>query len=556
MKKYSFSKIIAMVAVTSFTLAACDHKKEENTSTIPEISAENIEAHVTFLAADAMLGRDTGSKEYTIAANYVAGYFSQLGLEPIGENASYFQSVPFHNVKINGVASSLSIGDRTFTLGEDYLMGGNSNHVEGTASAPVVFVGYGIDAPALGVNDYEGLDVTGKIVLILNGKMPTLPSEAAAHYGRDDTKESTAIAKGAVGVLMMVAPTSRRDFDAFKQRANSPDGRLDIVRDGFDMESTSTVTAMVSPILAATLIAGSGHDYYTVMEQAKVGPVKGFDLNSSVTMTQKTDFVTAPSSLNVAAVLRGSDPVLRDEYIIISAHLDHIGWRPEMAGDNIYNGALDNAAGIATMMEAARAFSKGKQAPKRSIIFLAVTAEEKGLLGADYFAHIPTVPKETIKANVNLDMPVLLYDFADLIAFGSDHSTIGPIVDAALSKIGVKLSADPMPEEGIFTRSDHYRFVQQGIPSVMMATGWTSIHPDNPMEGKEKFMGFLEKDYHSPRDQIDQGINWQAGAKFALANYLIIEGLANADAAPLWYEGDVFGNIFAKQAAKAPVTAE
>lgn len=522
----------------------------------PEMSADNIQAHITFLSEDSMRGRDTGSVEYQIAANYVAGYFSQLGLEPAGDNDSYFQSVPFHTGTLDKDAASLMLGEKTLKLGEDYLMSGNSYYGEGSASASVVFVGYGIDAPTLGINDYEGLDVEGKIVLILDGKMPTMPSEAAAHYGRTGTKAGAAMARGAVGVLTMEGPTSRRKFEALKGSAAGGGGRLDIVRDGFDKSSASPVTATISPALAAALIAGSGNDYYAILESAKAGSVEGFSLNASVSMAQKTNYIAAPPSPNVAGILRGSDPNLKDEYIIISAHLDHIGWKPEAEGDNINNGALDNAAGIATMMEVAHAFAESGRTPKRSVMFLAVTAEEKGLLGADYFARLPTVAKEKIKANVNLDMPILLYDFADLIAFGADHSTIGPVVDLALGKMGVALSEDPMPEQGIFTRSDHYRFVQQGIPSVMLATGWTSTNPENPAEGKEKFMGFLGGNYHKPGDQIDQGIIWQVGAKFAKANYLIIDSLANADEAPRWYEGDVFGDAFAPAAAKSPAPAE
>ncbi len=278
------------------------------------------------------------------------------------------------------------------------------------------------------------------------------------------------------------------------------------------------------------------------------GRPKGFALKTSVHIVNDsvTQRVTSP---NVVAILPGSDPTLKAEYVVLSAHLDHLGISPARPGDTpdtdrINNGARDNGAGIATMIEVARAAASAAIPPRRSIIFLASTGEEKGLLGADYYARHPSVPIEKIVGNVDIDMPLLLYRFTDVTAFGADHSTLGPIVASAVAPMGIKLSPDPFPQEGVFTRSDHYMFVKQGVPAVFLATGFAN--------GGEKAWGeFLEQTYHRPSDDMNQKIDWVAGARFAEANYRIMRAMADADTPPLWFAGDFFGDIFAPKAAKA-----
>jgi Zn-dependent M28 family amino/carboxypeptidase len=235
--------------------------------------------------------------------------------------------------------------------------------------------------------------------------------------------------------------------------------------------------------------------------------------------------------------------------VVISAHLDGLGVRrakegERQAGDNIYNGAMDNASGIAVMLEAARLFSREGARPKRSILFVALTGEEKGLLGSDYFASHPTVPAGAMVANVNLDMPMLSYDFSQVIAFGADHSTLAGPVARAAALAGVALQPDPWPEQGIFTRSDHYMFVRQGIPSVMVATGLKSFKAgEDPAAVWGKFFA---THYHEPSDDMALPFNWDAAERFAQLNYLIALEIANADERPRWKKGDFFGETFSK----------
>jgi Zn-dependent M28 family amino/carboxypeptidase len=248
----------------------------------------------------------------------------------------------------------------------------------------------------------------------------------------------------------------------------------------------------------------------------------------------------------VIAILPGSDPKLASEYVVLMGHLDHLGVKANAkAGeDRIFNGALDNAAGIATMLEAARAFVQAGYRPRRSIMFIANTAEEKGLLGSDYFAHNSTVPIGNIAAVVDLDMPLLLYDFTDVVAFGAEHSTVADAVARAAREMNVALSPDPMPEQHIFVRSDHYSFVKQGVPAVLLMTGFAN-------GGEAQWSAFLNGAYHNVNDDMKQPIHWQQGARYARLNYLISRELADTDERPRWYRDDFFGDVYAPQAPKA-----
>jgi Zn-dependent M28 family amino/carboxypeptidase len=250
----------------------------------------------------------------------------------------------------------------------------------------------------------------------------------------------------------------------------------------------------------------------------------------------KTEINRVMSS-NVAGLLEGSDPVLKDQVVVLSAHLDHTGICPEVKGDTICNGAMDNAMGIASMIEVAHGFKHLKARPKRSILFLAVTAEEKGLVGAEYFAQNPTLPKGNLVGNVNLDMPIVTYDFKDVVAFGAERSSIGPAVARAGATMGIALVPDPEPEQGIFTRSDHYRFVQQGIPSVFLVTG-----PGG--EGAVAGAAFQKTHYHQPSDDMNLPFNWGAATKFVALNLAISRDLADAPERPRWNKGDFFGTLY------------
>ncbi len=531
--------------------AAAPAPASRDAGAVPAFSADRFRAHVTFLADDRLEGRDTGSRGHEIAATYVASQFIGLGLTPGGENGSWFEQVPFRSATLDGpVSISVSgpSGNRSLENGVDAIVGPSLLEEKQDIAAPIVFAGYGIDAPAEGVDDYKGLDVRGKFVAILSGVPAGLPSEIAAHLG--DDKGTAAARHGAVGLITLYVDPAR----PFAMRAGAirrpaiswvgKDGREG--RDAAGLQASITLGGAG----ADALFAGAPSTFAdTRAAAARDGHVRGFPLATSLHL-QRSSAWTSFTSPEVIGLLPGSDPKLRGEYVVLMGHLDHLGMRKgaKPGEDAIYNGALDNAAGVATMIEAARAFAESGQRPRRSILFIANTGEEKGLLGADYFAHYPTVPGGQIAAVVDLDMPLLLYHFTDVIAFGAGHSQVAEAVARAAGQMDLALSPDPMPEENIFVRSDHYEFVKQGVPAIMLATGFAN-------GGAEKWRAFLAGAYHHPNDDLTQPIDWESGARFAKLNYLISRELANADRRPLWYKGDYFADMFAPNAPRAAAPA-
>jgi hypothetical protein len=509
------------------------------------ITDASFRAHVEFLASDRLEGRETGSRGHEIA-EYVASRFQAIGLQP-ANGKDWYQRVPLASADIDLAASKLSIAGRTFENRKEVHFGPGRTAGRDTLAADVVFAGFGIDDPKAGLDDYRGLDVKGKIVAVLHGFPKGMPSDVGAHYGR--TKQQMASARGAIGIITIrtlererTRPWSREMEGPFRPTIGwtNPDGRL------FTDAPNIQFSATLHDKAAEALFAGAPASLQSVLAAAdrKGGRPKGFALKQRVALDRVT-LKTPLTSPNVVAMLPGSDPALANEYVLLMGHLDHIGVDPKREGDTIFNGAMDNASGIAAMLEAARALAASPARPKRSILFAAVTGEEHGLVGADYLARHPLVSGGKVVAVVNLDMPVLLYDFQDVIAFGAEHSTMGGAVARAGQGLGVALTPDPLPAEGLFTRSDHYMFVKQGVPSIFLMTGFAA-------GGDKAFQDFLKTHYHRPSDQSSlPGFDWKAGAKFARINMRIASEIANAEAAPQWYGDSFFGSVFAPTQAKA-----
>ncbi|MEW6392254.1 MAG: M20/M25/M40 family metallo-hydrolase [Pseudomonadota bacterium] len=539
-----------LAAAPAKPAAAAAKKAPAGSDFVP--SAEAIKAHMTFLADDAMEGREAGTRGYDIAANYVAAQYALLGVKPGGDKGSYLQRVPLLAFRPAG-EGSLTLtgapqtdGGATVALkyGEDYLPNAQAQAADLSVEAPLVFVGFGVVDATRGRDDYAGLDVKGKIVVMLTGAPSSIQTEERAHLSSPNTKRTEAAKRGAIGVLT-IPTTSGEKRRPFARGLNGMKEWRVTWRDAQDVGAirapAAPALAQISLAGAAKLFAGAPTALDAVLAEAEKpeGAVKGFPLASKAKVVLKTEIEKRESS-NVVGIIEGSDPKLKAQTVILSAHLDHIGIKENAkpGEDRVNNGALDNASGVATLLEVARGFKNTKIRPKRSIVLLAVTGEEKGLVGSDYFANNPTVKKADIAADVNLDMPVLLYPFTDVIAFGADRSTVGEAVKKAAGRVGVALSGDPMPDEGLFTRSDHYRFVEQGVPSVFLMTGFQN-------GGEKAFTTFLKTNYHHPGDDLNQPIDYQAAAKFALVNYEIARELANTPARPVWKKGDFFGAAFA-----------
>ena len=536
--------------LTGVLLIACQPEQVQQTSEI-SADASRIKSHLRFLSDDLLEGRDTGARGHEIASLYIAAEFEKYGLTPAGDNGTYMQRVNFVQAYMDQSSIKLSItgsqGDLTLSYPKHFLTYPDPLKETTLMTGKLVFVGYGIVAPELQHNDYQDMDVKGKIVVTLSGKPKSFPSEEGAHFGSSREKLRHASDNGAVGFISISTPRAEkvRPYQNLLNFLHTPVVRWKD-KDGhpsgvYPQIKSSAYLSKEAAELVFTDAEQNLEQIYGMLESDE--SPKGFDLSMEIQLESKSTHKSI-SSPNVAAILEGSDPILKHEYVVYSAHSDHIGFAKTVKKDKINNGAMDNATGTSVLMETARLFSQLDERPKRSIVFLAVTGEEKGLLGSDYYAQNPTVPLGSMVANVNLDMPILTYEFADIIAFGADHSDMKTSVAKAAEKIGLELSPDPMPDQALFTRSDHYSFVKQGIPSVFLVPGFKSVNPE--IDGSKQFSHFLKTNYHKPGDDFSQAFNWKAATKFAEVNYHIGLTLANQVQRSRWNKGDFFGDNFSK----------
>ncbi|HWM94560.1 MAG TPA: M28 family metallopeptidase [Thermoanaerobaculia bacterium] len=540
--------LVALFCALALSPAALAQPEVEEA--LAGIRPEAIRAHMLFLADDLLEGRGTGSRGYELAAKYVASRFEALGLEPAGSGGSYFQPVPLLRAKLTESEGSLALvrdGERTeLKYGEDFLLDPFTPEPESSVTAPVAFVGFGITAPELGYDDYAGIDVRGKIVVQLSGAPASFPHNHRAYYSTSQVKQMNAVSRGAVGVLAVLTPEDERRApwqDMVRASKAASFRWVDGTGKPPDLRPEWRGSALLSRKSAETLFTRAPRPLAEVFETATAGKPQSFDLPVQASLRTVGTRERAESP-NVAAVLRGSDPKLRDEYVVLTAHLDHMGIGEPIEGDSIYNGAYDNASGIAALLEVAGAFASLPQRPRRSVLFLAVAAEEQGLQGSDYFARHPTVPIGKIVANVNVDMFMMFAPLHDVVGFGAEHTSLGQTAEQAARRLGVEISPDPFPQEVIFVRSDQYSFVKQGIPSLLLTTGFQSEDPDG---GGPLFLKWLRTHYHKPSDDLSQTFDFEAGAKFTRLNFLIALQVAQEVAPPRWNEGDFFGGKFSRK---------
>lgn len=509
-------------------------------------AAARIKADIAWLADDARQGREAGTPGYDAAAAYVAAEFEAAGLVP-GIDGEWRQTVPLRTTVRDLDAARFTLdGEGAFqSLAHltDYIIGRSATDTAYEAAGDLVYAGYGVSAPSERYDDYAGLDVAGKIVVAFSGAPRAFPTEVASYFSDPDTKLKAAAAKGAAGFISIPSNSSRFPWAIAVKFAGAhamtwigPDGKA------YAAAPSMRATAFMNESGAVKLFAGEAVEFLALRTlEAASGAPRGFPLKKRARLSGRATFSETRSD-NVIGVIEGSDPSLRDEVVLLTAHLDHVG--VDEAGkpgeDVINNGAMDNAAGVAVLIEAANMFRRSRAGPRRTIAFAAVTAEEKGLIGADYLARHSAFKGKRVVANVNLDMPILLYPFTDVVAFGAERSSIGPIVNQAAASMGVKLSPDPVPEENIFVRSDHYSFVKQGVPSVFLIVGFEN-------GGGDIFRKFLATHYHAPTDDISLPILYDQGARFTELNYRIARALADAEEAPVWNKGDFFGETFGKR---------
>ncbi|MGO9258268.1 MAG: M28 family metallopeptidase [Bryobacteraceae bacterium] len=507
-----------------------------------QIRPEAIRAHMRFLADDLLEGRGTGTRGYELAAKYVASQFEGLGLQPGGTNGTYFQVVRLRRMELVPGQSSMTLvrdgREEPLAFERDFAMGGSAVYPDTSVRAPAVFVGFGVEAPDLGYNDYTSVDVRGKIVVMLYGAPARFPSAERAHYS------GIAKTEAAVGVitLWMGAVAEHFPFPRIVDHLKNPSFRwLDAQQRPNDSFPEIRGGALLGPEGARKLFAGATKSLDQAVADGAASKPQAFVLPLTVSIHTVTRHIPVESP-NVAAVLQGSDSKLRDEYVVYTAHVDHMGIGLPVDGDSIYNGAVDNASGTAALIEVARAFTSLPRPPRRSVLFVAVTGEEAGLIGSDYFAHNPTVSRRSLVADLNMDGISLFYDFRDIVALGEEHSSLGKIVRQAASQMDLEVSPDPMPEEVFFIRSDQYSFVRQGVPSVAIGEGFKTADPK--IDGKKMALEWEAKLYHTPKDDMNQPLNFIAAVRCTRVNFLAGYLTAQADQRPVWNAGDFFGKMF------------
>lgn len=489
---------------------------------VGRIRPEWVAASIRYLADDLLRGRETGQPGAELAAKYVAAQFEEAGLEPV--NGSFLMPVPLRHSSVIAGETRVSLGTASgpvsLELDVDVMVHPDKNADRARFEGEVVFVGWGVTAPERGYDDYRGLDVRGKVVAMVFGGPPSLPPDERGHYAALAVKAENALARGAAGIVTLMpapAPALARSLTPLEGFGwTDPEGRA---HSPF-FETTTVLRLSESGV--AKLFDAAGRSFAETLARLGRGPAS---FATGVTLAFEGAFRHRPVvAHNAIGLLRGSDPGLRDEHVVYTAHLDHVGVGAPVEGDSVHHGAIDNAGGTAIMAAVARAFTELPR-PRRSVIFVAVTGEEKGILGSDHFVHQPPVPLERIVANVNLDNAVLIGPIRDFVAYGAPYSTLGDVARSAFARLGVAESEDPLPGMTIFTRSDHYPFMRAGVPAVMLFPGAAS------REGQQRWFGRV---HHTPRDTFDQGIDWGAVVTYATANLMIGYDAANQVERPAW----------------------
>ncbi len=485
---------------------------------------------VSFLASDDLHGRMTGSGGYQAAAGYVAEKFKDEGLKPAG-TVGFFQPVKFESLELDEAYSSVELveGNKNtpLTLGDEVILSATGDAAP-EVNAQAVFVGYGISAPEANYDDLAGVDLHGKIAVYLAGGPDSIKDPLRAHEESSGERWKAMKAAGAIGTAV-IFNTANQEIPWDRIAGNRHRASLELADASLRRDQGKQISMAINPQYADEFLAGSGHTFAEIIADAKAQkPLPKFPLTVTVHAKNKvieTD-VEAP---NVVGELQGSDPELKNQFVIVSAHLDHLGIGAPVNGDDIYNGAMDNAAGVAALIQIAHDFRESATKPKRPVIFLALCGEEEGELGSWYFANHPTVPFEEIAADINMDMFLPLFPLQYLQVQGLDESTLGDDIRAAGKTDGVDVIEDEQPEANRFIRSDQYSFVQKGIPALAFKFGYVKGSPQ-----EKSFNDWVHTHYHEPSDDTSQHVDQEAAGKFCHLIYLLADRVADDAVRPTW----------------------
>jgi Zn-dependent M28 family amino/carboxypeptidase len=538
MKRTNFMAVV--LVLISVTVVVFSQRVAKRTDNLPSPISENaLRAHIKFLSDDRLEGRGTGARGGEMAALYVAEQFEGMGLKGAGAKGSFWQPVSLVGVKadpktelrINGVNNS-----EAFKFADDFVAftGAQTEHV--AVNTGLVFVGYGIDAPAEKWNDYKGPaeDYRGKILVMLVNDPPATTAEPnlfggrrLTYYGRWTYKFEEAARRGAVGALLLHTNESA-GYPWSVVRTSNGSWRFDIARTSDDQTPFLKIRAWMTDDAARRMMQLAGQNLDELRKQAAsrdFKPVK-LKLTAAIDLNSELKRVEAP---NVVAILPGDDPKLRDECVVYSAHWDHFGiGAPDKNGDTIYNGALDNATGVASVLEIARVLASlpAAERPRRSILFLITTGEEQGLIGSEWYSRHPLVPLNKTAADINLDSMNILGPTHDFVPLGVERSSLKAVVDAIARERGLTISPDPRPEQGSFYRSDHFPFAKVGVPSISLKEGDDYVGRPKGW-GEKKFKEYNEAHYHQPSDEFHD--DWDFRGMIQEADFALAIGRRVAD---------------------------
>ena len=541
MKKY----VLLLLVFAQFRTAAQEIKIATNIQrAMNRIDTNTIRSHIAYLADDKLKGRMPGTEGYQMAVDYVVDQYKKMGVAPGGDNGGYTQKLVLRRSLLSNKSAVAVLKDNqgnidSLQFAVDYTAAPHPMFTYAKAEAELVFAGYGVEIPGQ-YSDYTGIDVKGKIVVLIAGAPDGLISTITAHFSNAGNKMNTAFAKGAVGAVLInlaVRPSGNAATIIQSNVALNP-AKTEAYGRGFT--GNLKVVLNGGKALLSRLFMHSGKNLEQVLADIKKGKASSFPLPYSIAASYSTshnDF----ESYNVVGLIPGSDKVLKNEYVVHSAHLDHLGIGRAVNGDSIYNGAHDNASGVASLLEIARIYKTSGAKPKRSVLIVMVTAEEMGLVGSSYFAANPTVPRAAIVADVNTDMPTVIAPLLSVVPLGAEHSSIMNNVKFAASYLKLDVEKDPEPEQNRFVRSDQYSFVMNGIPALHIKYGNKTNIPGFDLDAFVK--QWRAKYYHQSADGLDGIFNFAAAKTYIQLNFLISYSIAQTAQRPTWNQGDLFGTV-------------
>src|SRR6266478_1007459 len=493
-------------------------------------------SHIEYLASDDLQGRNTGSEGHLKAARYIAGEFERSGLKPAG-SSGYFQPVKFDVKELAENQSSLALvvngKTKTLALGDDATLALRGDIQEDTEAA-AVFAGFGLKVPEKNYDDLAGLDVKGKVVVFLSGGPASIPGPLKSHYSSAGERWKYLKAAGAVGIATIQNPKAM-DIPWSRSRLARLMPSMSLADPALDESKGLRVSININPERADEFFGGTGHTIAEILAAADgEKPLPRFPLAATIKVHVQLK-KSQVESQNVAGLLPGTDPKLKNEYVVLTAHLDHVGVGRPINGDSIYNGAMDDASGVATLLDIAERLHHAKTKLRRSLLFVIVTGEEKGLLGSKYFATHPTVKPNQIVADLNVDMFLPLFPLRLMTVYGLDESDLGKQVRAVAEPMGIRIQGDQEPQRNIFIRSDQYNFIREGVPSLAFKVGYEK---ETPEEATAK--QWLKERYHAPSDDIHQPVDLKAAVDFDNVIMALAEAVANADDRPHWNSDSFF----------------